>query len=277
MSINQLLKKYGLKPVHYRAQNFLCDKKVLQKIVRAANLQSTDNVLEVGPGLGVLTQELVQKAGKVLAVEIDKQLLFCLRAELRGLCKKHDCADYKLLEQNILTTAVSEVEKFFAGKSYKIVANIPYYLTSRFLRKFLEANYAPQEMLLMVQKEVAERIVAKPGKMSLLAVSVQYYSKPEIVSVVSRDSFFPKPKVDSAIIKITRQRDYSDKDKDFFRLAKAGFAAKRKQLKNNLASVYAQTKEEIGAILQKIGLPETARAQDLALDDWRDLLAELVS
>ncbi|MFH0814574.1 MAG: 16S rRNA (adenine(1518)-N(6)/adenine(1519)-N(6))-dimethyltransferase RsmA [Candidatus Falkowbacteria bacterium] len=271
-NIGLIMKKYGIKPKHNLGQNFLVNPAILEKIVDAADLKKTDNVLEVGAGLGVLTKELIQRAKRVLAVEIDRTLVFVLKQEMRSLLVGRKNVEYKLVEADILKLPIQDIEDFFQGEPYKIVANIPYQITSHFLRRFLEVETPLTAMVLLVQKEVAQRIVAKPGDMNLLGLSCQYYSRPEIVADVAAGNFLPTPEVDSAIIKLAgiKRLDNAEqlKAKNLFRLARMGFAAKRKQLQNNLSAGLGITKDEAKKMLLTAGLKETARAEDLSVENW---------
>ena len=195
-NIKEILAKYETKASKGLGQNFLIDKNILNKILEAADLKSDDTVLEVGPGLGTLTQELAKKAKRVIAVEKDETMIEILKETL---------AEYKNVE--VINEDILKYDLQIAD--YKLVANIPYYLTSPLIRKFLESKNPPKEIVLMMQKEVAQRICAKPGDMSLLAVSVQFYADAKIISIVSKNCFYPAPKIDSAIIKITPQPDSS--------------------------------------------------------------------
>jgi 16S rRNA (adenine1518-N6/adenine1519-N6)-dimethyltransferase len=247
-------------------QNFLVDENVLAKIVAAADLKSSDTVLEVGPGLGVLTWELVARAGKVLALEKD-DLLAKLLVQNSKIKVQNDNAKLKIINTDALEFD-PESYQLTAG-SYKLVANIPYNITSLIIRKFLEEQNKPQLMILMVQKEVAERITAKPGDMSLLSVSVQFYAEAEIVSLVKNTSFFPIPKVDSAILKISNfHPTVSFAVSDFFRVVRFGFVAKRKTLGNNLSAGMHITKEAAADIIKRAGLEAKIRAEALSVGDW---------
>jgi len=200
-TIKEILSKYSARPSKGLGQNFLIDKNVLKKIIGAADLNKNDVVLEVGPGIGTLTQELAKNAKKVIAVEKDKIMIKILGETLK---------DYKNIEiingdiLRILNFKFSILNQNLISQfsNYKVVSNIPYYLTSPLIRKFLESDNKPSEIILMVQKEVAQRICSKPPDMSLLAVSVQFYADVKIISYVSKNCFWPSPKVDSAIIKI---------------------------------------------------------------------------
>ena len=245
-------------------QNFLRDEKVLEKIINLANLQLDDFVIEIGPGEGVLTEKLAQKAGRVLAIEIDQNLIQVLEKKFSNE------KNVEMINADILKINLTEL---IGEKKYKVIANIPYYITSKIIRLFLESKNSPAEMLLMVQKEVAERIVSTPGKMSLLAVSVQYYAEAKLLFEVSRDSFFPVPAVDSAVIHITRNKKHETKDfdKNFFRIVKAGFSAKRKTLVNNLSNTFHLEKALVEEKIKTTNLQLTVRAQELSLKDWKDL------
>ena len=275
---NQLLdylKLHGLWAKKGLSQNFLVDKGALEKIVEAAELKPDDFVVEIGPGLGVLTRELTDKAGEVVAVEMDEKLSELL---LEGKSPK-----LKIICSDILKVNLDEI---IGTRKYKVVANIPYHISSRILELFLSRENKPELVVLLVQKEVAERICAKPGEMSTLAVSVQLYGKPEIVDIVPANSFFPAPKVDSAILRIAIYNlqlsifnklpiaNYQSEQKleqAFFRCVHVGFSSKRKTLVNNLASGFHIDKKEAFDIIKSIGLRETARAQELSIEDWKKL------
>jgi len=237
-------------------QNFLVDGDVLNKIIKAADIKAQDSIIEVGPGLGVLTEELAKLAGKVIAIEKDDKLAEMLKSKIKN-------PNVKILNQDALEFDPSNLD------NYKVVANIPYNITSPIIRKFLEAENKPQLLVLLVQKEVAERITAKPGEMSLLSVSVQFYAEAEIIEIVKNTSFFPVPKVDSAIIKLVAKSSKLEADeKSFFRLVKFGFAARRKTLENNLSAGLQITKAQASDIIKSAGLSQLIRAQDLAVSDW---------
>jgi 16S rRNA (adenine1518-N6/adenine1519-N6)-dimethyltransferase len=228
--IKELLSKNEARPSRGLGQNFLIDKNVLHKIIEAADLSESDIILEVGPGIGTLTQELATKVKKVIAIEKDKTMVEILSAE------GGPASGWKNVE--IIHGDILKIEKLEKFKNYKVVANIPYYLTSPLIRKFLESENQPKEIILMVQKEVAQRICAKPPHMSLLSVSVQFYAKAKIISYVSKNCFWPSPKIDSAIIKIKPKENEEKIDSDlFFKIVKAGFSQPRKQLVNNLTTL----------------------------------------
>ena len=268
--IKRLLKKYNIRPSRRLGQNFLVDEKIFSKIIETANLSENDVVLEVGPGIGSLTVELAKRVKKVIAVEKDQDLVRILNNELRI----KNIKNVEIIKGDILKIGNWKLE--IGNFSYKVVANLPYYITSPVIRHFLESvEVKPQQMILMVQKEVAQRICAKPPKMSILAVSVQFYAKPEIISFVSKKSFWPQPKVDSAIIKIaSRQfgvlvsRQFRER---FFRIVKAGFSQPRKQLINNLAEKLKMDKEKVKNWLLKNNIQPTQRAETLTIKDWINL------
>ena len=271
--IKNLLKKYQIRPSKGLGQNFLIDRGVVKKVIEAAELNLNDIVLEIGPGLGTLTQELAKKAGKVVAVEKDLKMIEVLKETLK---------DFKNIEVIRGDIRKINIKYCMPNAGYKVVANLPFYLTAPVIRKFLEAENPPKEMILIVQKEVGQRICAKPPDMNLLAVSVQFYSKPKIISYISKKSFWPQPKVDSAIIKIVpggasenpAAAGFSDgaKSKEFrdlfFKIVKAGFSQPRKQLINNLSKELKIEKEKIEKWLIENGIQPTQRAETLNIEDW---------
>lgn len=245
-------------------QNFLRDFSVVKKIIRSADLHSDDVVLEVGPGKGILTQELVNRAQKVIAIEIDKELAAYLEEKFESNSK------IEIISGDILKINIAELVRRYS--CYKVIANLPYYITSAIIRLFLESSAPPAEMILMVQKEVAERITATPENMSLLSVSVQYYAKTEIIFEVSRGAFSPAPEVDSAVIKISNIASrHNSNSKKFFQTARAGFSAKRKTLLNNLANSFHLEKKEVEEKLISLEISPKARAQELSIKDWEKL------
>ena len=257
--VQTALRLAGIRPNKGLGQHFLIDRNSLEAIMGAAEPGKSDTVLEIGPGLGVMTTELVQRAGRVVAVETDATLAELLR---------RDCPEnLEVIEEDFLQFDLNRL-----GKDYKVIANIPYYLTSKIFRLLMESSNPPSVMSLLIQKEVAERIAAPPGKMSVLAISVQYYGKPTVIQVVERFKFWPAPKVDSAILKVevTGAAFPADRDK-LFRLIKAGFGEKRKQLKNALAGGLNITSDAVLELLVNAKLGATARAQELDLEAWQRL------
>jgi len=266
-NLKQLLKQYNIRPSKRLGQSFLIDNNVLEKIINAANLSKNDIVLEIGPGLGGLTKELAKRVKRVIAIEKDKKFCEILKQELK---------DYKNVE--IINADILKNVGYLASDiKYKVVANLPYYITSPVIRRFLEAGNRPEQMILMVQKEVAERIIAKNNKMSLLSVSVQFYAKPEIISYVSKDSFYPKPKVDSAIIRITPQQTPEINIKKFFELVKISFSSKRKKLKNNIAPWLKMEKSDFEEILKELKINPNIRAENLSIKNWLKLYESINS
>ena len=267
-------------------QNFLKDESVLNHIIESANLSKEDVVVEIGPGQGALTEKLAGVCKKVIAIEIDERLVEVLHTKfvgnqdieiISGDILKINLPE--LIEEKVLGLKANEASE---AKSYKVVANLPYYITSPIIRLLLETKYPPTEMVVMVQKEVAERIVAKPGAMSILAVSVQYYAKAEFLFTVFKESFEPMPKVDSAIIRMlvtSNQKlvaNDKEKTKKFFRIVKSGFSAKRKTLINNLANGLQIEKKVVEEKLISLGFSPNTRAQELGVEDWKKIADILV-
>lgn len=250
-------RKYNIKPNKRMGQNFLTDKNVVKRIMKTAGLNKDDVVLEIGPGFGVLTKEIAKTAKKVTAVEKDKKLCEALKKELK------DYNNVEIINEDVLSLGFQVI-------SYKVVANLPFYITAPVIRKFLEAENPPKEMVLIMQKEVAQRIAAKPPKMSILAVSVQIYAEPKIISYISKNSFYPKPKVDAAILKITLC-GRPGLPQNFFRIVKAGFKAPRKQLINNLSAGLGKPKQDILIWLEKNNIDPKKRAETLTINDWINL------
>jgi 16S rRNA (adenine1518-N6/adenine1519-N6)-dimethyltransferase len=257
-----------IKPIKYLGQNFLIDKNVVKKIIRAANLKPQDIVLEIGPGTGVLTQAIAKRVKKVIAVEKDPRMCKLLKENLK------DFNNIEIISADILKLVIDRDYYNSPGllqKNYKVIANLPFYITAPVIRKFLEAKNPAQEMFLIIQKEVAQRIYAKPGQMSILAVSVQFYADVKILFYVSKKSFTPQPKVDSAIIQIKPNKKYKADKNKFFKIVKAGFSQPRKQLINNLSKKLKLDKEKLSPLLVKINIKPSQRAQSLSIQDWIEL------
>jgi len=264
-NIKNLLKKYQLRPLKHFGQNFLIDQGALRKIIAAADLKAQDIVLEIGPGIGTLTQELAERAKKVMAVEKDWRLIDILKETLKGF------QNIEIIQGNILKVKLPTL------KNYKVVGNLPFYLTAPVIRQFLESNEAkPRSMVLVVQKEVGQRICAKPPHMNLLAVSVQFYAEPKIIYYISKKSFWPQPEVDAAIIKITPYQNMVGEKELFFKIAKAGFSQPRKQLINNLSKGLKMNREEVNVWLPKNRIQPFQRAETLSIDDWLNLTKTFV-
>jgi len=281
----ELCKKYNIKPLRSKGQNFLITESVYDKIIKTADLKPDDVVLEVGPGLGFLTEKLGEKVKKVITVELDDKIANALNKRLR----EKNIKNVQVVNKNVLDI-ISDIRYQIPDlfENYKVVANLPYNITSIFLRKMLsqEKENKPDSMVLMLQKEVAERIIARPPKMSLLAISVQFYSRPEIISYINKENFWPEPKVDSAIVQL-KIKNYQPKadppwedklkiknidEKDFFRLVKIGFSAKRKMLKNNLSAGFGITGLEVENKLKNAGFSKKIRAGELSVKDWIKLM-----
>jgi 16S rRNA (adenine1518-N6/adenine1519-N6)-dimethyltransferase len=270
--VKSLLRQTGLKARKSLGQHFLIDGEVLGIIVKTAELSSEDTVIEVGPGLGILTRELARRAGNVVAVELDKELASLLQRQLSSL------ANLRVINADILKAKLSQL---LGGKSdYKVVANLPYYITSPVLRYFVESTPKPSLMVMMVQKEVGEAIVAGPGKMSLLAVSLQMYSKPKIVSYVPAQSFYPQPKVDSVILRFDMLKEPAVEVADtnnFFEVVKCGFSSPRKQIHNSLAHGLGIKASEVAPLLKQADIDPQRRAETLSLKEWARLYAVIES
>lgn len=244
-------------------QNFLINCQPIETIIKNSNLSSQDTVVEIGPGLGILTEALAPKAKLVLAIEKDFKLVEFLRKKFKSE------KNVKIIHDDILAYDLRLVTQ-----KYKVIANLPYNITSPTIRKFLEAENKPQEMILMVQKEVAERICAKPGDSNrgVLTIMIEFYSDAEIIGIVKRDNFFPVPKVDSAIIKLkVKGQMLKVDDKVFFSIVKAGFSQKRRQIHNSLEATLRLPSGGILAILKEAKIAPTLRAEDLNLVDWINL------
>lgn len=261
--IRNTLKSINTYPNKKLGQHFLIHKPTFKTILDASALNTNDNILEIGSGLGSLTKILASKTTKVMAVERD--------AVLAEALNKRKLAKVKVVRGDILDFDFSQLPK-----NYKVVANIPYNITSRLLKKLITNSNPPQIMVLLIQKEVAERICEKPGKMSVLALSVQYYADPKIIGVVERSKFWPMPKVDSAIIKIIRKPKpiFAADEKKLFRLIKAGFSAKRKKMKNSLAGGLNISVTVAQSLLQTAQIDLNARAQELNMAQWHQLYSQ---
>ncbi|MBU4360987.1 ribosomal RNA small subunit methyltransferase A [Patescibacteria group bacterium] len=289
-TIKNLCQEFGIRPSKKLGQNFLVSRNILDKIIKASELSRRDNVLEIGPGFGVLTQELLKNINNLIVIEKDKKLAEFLRQEIKKYSNKEIKDGVEIINDDVLKIKNLDLFKKLKIKNYKIISNLPYQITSPVLWKFLNevenspayvkaSSFAkatadrsvgrPEMMVLMVQKEVAERIIAKPGKMSILSVMCQFYADVELVSVVGRENFWPEPEVDSAIIKLKIKSEKLKINEDkFIKLVKIGFSSKRKMLKNNLANGLKIPAQKIEKILEKIGLDKKIRAQELLVEEW---------
>jgi 16S rRNA (adenine1518-N6/adenine1519-N6)-dimethyltransferase len=250
----------GIKANKGLGQHFLIDAESVDAIIEAADITPKDTVLEVGPGLGVMTDQLAKTGAQVVAVETDATLAELLRRRLPD--------NVRVEEADIMKFNLAQLPA-----DYKVVANVPYYITSPIIRLLMESKNPPTHSVLLIQKEVAERIAAKPGQMSILALSVQYYADVELVVDVPRDRFYPIPNVDSTVIKLVRKNQpaFEADTTKLFRLIKAGFGEKRKQMRNSLSGGLHITTEQAAHLIAAAGLVETARAQELSLDQWKQL------
>lgn len=262
MNAPDLLRRFGLRPDKRLGQNFLVDRSALLKIVEIAAISPEDDVLEVGPGLGGLTSLLATEARRVVAIELDGRLIPILEQVLSPYPNVH------LLQGDILAFNPLEL---IDSPDYKVVANIPYYITSALMRHLLEGDRRPACLVLTVQREVAERICASPGELSLLALSVQVYGQPQVRARIPAGAFYPSPKVDSAVIRVDIHPEPvipTPLLKPFFRLAKAGFSQKRKTLGNALAASLAWPKNKAANLLLATGIDPRRRAETLDLAEW---------
>jgi 16S rRNA (adenine1518-N6/adenine1519-N6)-dimethyltransferase len=251
-------------------QNFLEDTSYIEQILESACIKKGEVIVEIGPGLGALTLPMTKLAKEVIAIEADPRFTeILLEANKTNLT---------LIEGNILDIDLDTLlrERGIVTKEYSVIANIPYYITAPIIRMLLRLRIQPRQIILMVQDEVALRLVAKPGNMSLLALMAQYNAEVEKLFFVSRKAFSPMPKVDSAVIKITPKDLVDEKEeKRFFRIVKAGFLAKRKTLVNNLTGLTGMSREELEKILIDLELRLDIRAQALSLEEWKRLVDEL--
>lgn len=262
LNVAGLLKQYGLRPDKRLGQNFLQDPHALEKIVSAAEIHPEDTVLEIGPGLGSLTRYLAAAARKVVAVELDENLFPPLQAVLASY------ENIQLIQGDILDIAPQEI---IEQQRYLVVANIPYYITSALIRHLLESDPRPGRVVLTIQKEVAERICAGPGDLSLLALSVQVYGQPHIAAHIPAGAFFPAPNVDSSVLVIdifSTPRIEEPRLDIFFRLIKAGFNQKRKKLRNSLSAGLRLAPSETEKLLLAAGIDPQRRAETLSLEEW---------
>lgn len=263
-----VLKQYGLRADKALGQNFLQDENILRKIATAAEIQNDNSVLEIGPGLGSLTRYLAVAAKQVTAVELDPDLLAPLRAVLKPY------QNVTIVHGDILDLKISDL---IQQENYIVAANIPYNITSAIIRHLLESELKPRRIVLTIQKEVAERICASAGDLSLLALSVQVYGKPSLISKIPANAFHPAPKVDSAILRIEiYPKPLIEKDllNKFFKFIKAGFSQKRKTLRNSLSSGLHISTQEAEALLTSTGIDFMRRAETLSIEEWKILISE---
>jgi 16S rRNA (adenine1518-N6/adenine1519-N6)-dimethyltransferase len=263
--LRNLLYTHHMRPNKSFGQNFLIDRATLQRIIEAAEINAGEQVLELGAGTGVLTRELARHARRVVAVELERDMLSLLAETTRNF------ANVELIERNLLYVDPAAI---FGAEAYKLVANLPYYITAPTFRHFLESANPPRLLVVMVQYEVAQRIVAAPGDLSLLGVSIQFYGKPDIVAHVPARAFYPAPKVDSAILRVDLKDEVplAHKQRDsFFRLVQAGFSERRKQIHNSLARGLHRKDAEVQAWLKAAGIDPGRRAETLSIEEWLQL------
>ncbi|MDP3995048.1 MAG: 16S rRNA (adenine(1518)-N(6)/adenine(1519)-N(6))-dimethyltransferase RsmA [bacterium] len=279
--VSVLAKKAGIAPSKAAGQHFLADEKELSRIVKASSLAKGDHILEIGPGLGVLTRELAKAGANVAAVELDRKLAAYL---------KKNISNVRIVQGDILSFSNQEIAAWFGNEPYRIVANIPYNITGRIIKKFVSSDAPkPASAALLVQKEVAERVCAQPGDLSLLALSVQLYAKPKIAFTVSKKAFWPEPKVESGLLiiddvseipnhpltpSLIKEGEVID-EKRFWQIVRMGFVSPRKQLRNNLAAGLHMEQDAIKAALKRAKLKETSRAQELSIREWVMLIRAL--
>lgn len=273
--IRRLLREFNIRPRKGLGQNFLVSDALLRAITSAAEIDKKDTILEIGAGLGTLTRALAEQAHRVIALEIDERLLPPLRQMLQ------DYPNVEIVQGDILKIDLAQLlagpEEAPGEVKYKVVANLPYYITSHLLRHLLESPLKPQLLVVTVQREVAERLVATPGKMSLLSVSVQFYGRPRIVFRAPARAFYPSPKVASAVVRIDvyEKPPAVDDVEAFFSLVRAGFAQRRKYLKNSLPQGLRLSAGQVTSALRRARIEETLRPQALSVEDWARLYGEL--
>ena len=267
-AVRRLLRKFDMKPRKGLGQNFLVSEGLLQRIIAAAEIGEEDVVLEIGAGLGALTRGLAQRAGRVIALELDERLIPLLQRVVAPY------SHVEIVQGDILTIEPADL----IATPYKVVANLPYYITSAILRHLLEARRKPSLMVVTVQREVAQRLMARPGEMSLLAVSVQFYGQPRIVARAPPGAFYPSPRVNSTVVRIDLHDQLPTAVDDvgaFFDVVRAGFAQRRKQLRNSLSQGLGLPVKEVVEALHRCGLNEKQRAQELSVEQWARLYREL--
>jgi 16S rRNA (adenine1518-N6/adenine1519-N6)-dimethyltransferase len=270
LDVPRLLRQYGLHPNKTLGQNFLLEDAALQKVVDSAHIGPRDVILEIGPGLGSLTRHLARHAQQVVAVEIDANLLPALQQVLGAY------PNVTLVHGDVLAL---DLATLVSQPDYLVVANIPYNITSTLIRQLLEASHPPKRLVLTIQYEVAQRICAMPGDMSLLALSVQVYGHPEITATIPAGAFYPPPRVDSAVIYVERYPVPiipSSQLGAFFRLIKAGFSQKRKTLRNALSAGLRLPPQVIETFLKSTEIDPMRRAETLSIDEWRLLTSRYI-
>lgn len=268
VALQKTLAALNVRPRRSAGQHFLLDQQVVADLLAGADVGLTDIVLEIGAGLGMVTEALAEQAGRVVAVELDRTLAGWLKKRFEAN-RRVAVVHYDILKL--------QLPDYVRDGQYKVVASLPFNVTSLILRNFLEHAPRPTVVSLLVQKEVAERVVARPGAMSLLSVSVQYFGVPDIVRLVPKELFWPEPKVDGAIlhIEVKSLPPVSERQK-FFHLARVGFSARRKMLYHNLAAGLRKDPAEVKAAVRAVGLDERCRAQEVSVEEWLDLAKKLL-
>jgi 16S rRNA (adenine1518-N6/adenine1519-N6)-dimethyltransferase len=254
-------------------QNFLKSKTALTAIIKAGEVDSSDIILEIGPGKGALTEKIIETGAKVIAIEKDDRLIGFLNEKFE---KEARSGQFSLINDDILEIDLSFYK--LQTTNYKLIANIPYYITGLIFRKFLEGKIQPSKLVVMVQKEIADRIVARDEKESLLSLSVKCYGEPKKIMKVGKENFSPEPKVDSAILLIDNisKSFFSEiTEESFFEVIKAGFAHKRKVLITNLKEIFVKNRKDSKKIFSDLKISEKSRAEDLKLGDWKNLIKSI--
>lgn len=270
INVAQLLRRHHLSPRKSLGQNFLIDQTALEKVIDASNIAIQDEVLEIGAGLGSLTRFLAVSSSRVVAVELDPHLIPILEEVLGSE------ENVALIHADILKLNPAHIMN---ANGYLVIANIPYYITSAIIRHLLESEKKPKRLVLTIQKEVAQRICAQPGDLSLLALSVQVYGHPTIVAKIPAGAFYPPPNVDSAVIRVDLFEEPvipSDQLETFFKLAKAGFGQKRKMIRKSLAAGLNWNADQMEELLIKSDLDPTRRAETLSIPEWKRLTAKFL-
>lgn len=265
-TIKDLLRGFDLWAKRGFGQNFLIEKNVIDSMTEEVSKE--DTVVEIGPGLGVLTKELCKKAKKVIAIEKDPKMVEVLKAT---------CDEYNNLEVMNKDILKVDLGKHVKDRKYKVVANLPFYISSPIFRFFLESKTKPTKMTFIVQKEIAEKVTADDGDLNILAISVQIYAKAKVIQEVKSGSFWPAPKVDAAILEIAPLKNslFEIDTKKFFRIVKAGFRERRKKLVNSLSGGLSIEKRKVEDILKELNIREDIRAERLTMANWRDIYLKL--
>jgi 16S rRNA (adenine1518-N6/adenine1519-N6)-dimethyltransferase len=280
VDVLSILEQHGIRPSKGLGQNFLVDKTVLDRIVQASEVGSQDVVLEVGPGVGILTRQLAERGATVVCVELDRKMIAVLAETLQGCESVHiiqgDILEIDPVDALCRSLGLADAQQL----RYQVVANLPYYITSAALRHLLTARVRPQTLTVMVQQEVADRIMAQPGDLSLLAIGVQVFGDPERICKVSARAFYPRPQVDSSVLRVRVLPEPRIPEAElpfFFRVVAAGYGQKRKQLHNSLAHNLALSRDVILDALARAGIAPDRRPQTLSIEAWGALARALAT